>query len=188
MKQEYRNSIRSKKLIKETFLKLAAKKDIDKITIKEITDACDLSRNTFYLHYQDVYAVLEESQQETIEHLKEVLDSSKAKNELNEPLPFLEEIAKTIKENRNDYAILMNVKGADEFILKIKKIFMDYVIDSPDVHKFSDPNGFLIFLEILASGTMSLFQICLQEDTDITIDDVVRETNKVYLNGINLYK
>lgn len=188
MKQEYRNAVRSKRLIKETFLKLASKKDIDKITIKEITDACDLSRNTFYLHYQDIYAVLEESQKETIQYLNEVLDNSERKHALNAPLPFLEEVAKTIEDNKRDYAILMNVKGADAFILKIKKIFMNHVIDGTDVYKLSDPNGFLIFLEILSSGTINLFQICLQEKTDITIEDVVKETNRIYMNGINLYK
>lgn len=188
MKQTYRNSVRSKRLIKETFLNLAQKKDIDKITIKEITDTCDLSRNTFYLHYADIYAVLEESQQETIQHLNEVLDNCESKHVLNAPLPFLEEIAKTIKENKNEYAILMNIKGADAFIVKIKKIFLNHVIDGSDVYKLLDPNGFLIFLEILTSGTINLFQVCLKGNADITIDDVVNETNRIYLNGIKLYK
>lgn len=188
MKQEYRNSLRSKRLIRETFLKLAAKKDIDKITIKEITDACDLSRNTFYLHYQDIYAVLEELQKETIDHLEEALNNSERRHALNTPLPFLEEVAKTIKENKKDYTILLKVKGSDRFIEKIKKIFMNHVIDGSDVYKLSDSNGFLIFLEILTSGAIDLFQVCLKEKVDVTIDDVVKETNRIYLNGIKLYK
>ena len=33
---------------------------LDKITVKDIVDDCDISRNTFYYNYQDIYAVIEE--------------------------------------------------------------------------------------------------------------------------------
>ena len=36
------------------------KMPIEKITVKSITDACQIHRATFYIHYQDVYAVLEQ--------------------------------------------------------------------------------------------------------------------------------
>lgn len=39
--------------------RLAAKKPIDKITIKEITDGCDVIRPTFYNHFQDKYDLIE---------------------------------------------------------------------------------------------------------------------------------
>lgn len=35
--------------------KLIKKKPIDKISIREITDACDYPRSTFYYHYDDIY-------------------------------------------------------------------------------------------------------------------------------------
>ncbi len=41
------------------FAELAAEKTIDKITVKDITDRCQVSRNTFYYHFKDVYDVLE---------------------------------------------------------------------------------------------------------------------------------
>ena len=33
---------------------------LDKITVKDIVDDCDISRNTFYYNYQDIYAVIEQ--------------------------------------------------------------------------------------------------------------------------------
>lgn len=50
----------TKQAILLAFLELAAEKPVDKITVKEIADYCQISRNTFYYHYQDVYQVLEE--------------------------------------------------------------------------------------------------------------------------------
>lgn len=39
--------------------RLAARKPIEKITIKEITDGCDVIRPTFYNHFQDKYDLIE---------------------------------------------------------------------------------------------------------------------------------
>lgn len=45
----------TQQIIKEAFLTLLNKKSIDKITVKEIVDFCDINRNTFYYHYADIY-------------------------------------------------------------------------------------------------------------------------------------
>lgn len=50
----------TKKAIIESFLHIAAKKPLDKITVRDIVDDCGVNRNTFYYYFQDIYAVLEE--------------------------------------------------------------------------------------------------------------------------------
>ena len=50
----------TKKAIMEAFLRLVGKKSLDKITVRDIVDECGINRNTFYYHFQDMYAVLEE--------------------------------------------------------------------------------------------------------------------------------
>lgn len=50
----------TKKAIVESFLRLAGKKPLDKITVRDIVDDCGINRNTFYYYFQDIYAVLEE--------------------------------------------------------------------------------------------------------------------------------
>lgn len=52
-------------LMNQALLLLLEKKDIEFITITEITKKAGVSRSTFYLHYEDVYELLEE----TIENL-----------------------------------------------------------------------------------------------------------------------
>ena len=50
----------TKKAIVESFLRLACKKPLDKITVRDIVDDCGINRNTFYYYFQDIYAVLED--------------------------------------------------------------------------------------------------------------------------------
>ncbi|KRK39525.1 TetR-like C-terminal domain-containing protein [Levilactobacillus parabrevis] len=48
---------------------------VDKITIKSIVDACDLTRQTFYNHFSDIYELVEWTAKEaTAESLKNVAD------------------------------------------------------------------------------------------------------------------
>ena len=48
----------TEKAIVETLNELLRKQTIDKITVKDLTEACGISRNTFYYHYHDIYEVL----------------------------------------------------------------------------------------------------------------------------------
>lgn len=42
-----------------SLLKLLQEKSIDKITVKDICEMCEINRNTFYYYYSDIYSVLE---------------------------------------------------------------------------------------------------------------------------------
>ena len=44
--------------IKSKFMELLSEKNFDKITVKELVDACGISRNTFYYHYHDIFEVM----------------------------------------------------------------------------------------------------------------------------------
>lgn len=55
--------------ILKVFGDLAASRPVDKITVKDITDQCGISRNTFYYHYQDIYQVLKAYVQYSAEHV-----------------------------------------------------------------------------------------------------------------------
>ena len=47
----------TKKLITECAMRLAEKKPINKITVREIVEECEITRNTFYYHFHDIYDV-----------------------------------------------------------------------------------------------------------------------------------
>ena len=39
-------------------MELLAERPLDKVTVKDITDRCGVTRNTFYYHFQDIYDLL----------------------------------------------------------------------------------------------------------------------------------
>lgn len=64
----------TKMAIVKAFEELARVKNVDRITVKEITDKCQISRNTFYYHFKDIYDVLEEMLNQRVEQMIETLE------------------------------------------------------------------------------------------------------------------
>ena len=73
-KQEMRNTEKKADLrirktetdIKNAFIELRAKKPLEKITVKELCDLALINKSTFYTHYEDIYALSETMEQETV--------------------------------------------------------------------------------------------------------------------------
>ncbi len=62
------SSRRTRNLIRKTFAEmLSEKKEIDKITVSELVARADIHRGTFYAHYDDIYAVAEDFENELID-------------------------------------------------------------------------------------------------------------------------
>lgn len=49
----------TKKALAASLKELLTKTTLDKITVKDITDLCEVNRQTFYYHFQDIYDLLE---------------------------------------------------------------------------------------------------------------------------------
>lgn len=50
----------TKMAIKSTFIKLLNEKPLNQITVKDIVETCGVNRNSFYYHFQDIPALVEE--------------------------------------------------------------------------------------------------------------------------------
>ena len=48
-----------KHIIASAFVDMTREKGIDKITVKSLIDACNISRQTFYYHFQNIMEVIE---------------------------------------------------------------------------------------------------------------------------------
>lgn len=185
--KEYRNSIRSKKLIRAAMIELLAEKDISKITVVDIIRRADLSRNTFYAHYQDVFAVLEELEEEFLSGMNQYLDEAIQNREFSEPLPLLRKFQRFVKDNAETNRLLLANQNAAAFCEKIKRVFIAKVMDNLSTTNIKDREGFLIFLECVTGGFVSLYQKSLKNETTLTLDDITTQINQIYTWGLKKY-
>ena len=62
--------------LKTSLIMLLSEKDIDEISVVELTDHALINRKTFYLHYTEVPSVLKEIEDDLVEEIKEKLKLS----------------------------------------------------------------------------------------------------------------
>ena len=102
---EDRRVRRTKKLLKQGLSELMKEKDFKDISVKDITDRMDLNRGTFYLHYNDIYDLLEKIEDDVIHDFQTVIDKYKSMYNFAEIIPVSalkgknkEELLKCIKK------------------------------------------------------------------------------------------
>ena len=57
---------RTKTLLQTTLVELMLEKEVSQISVKELTQRADVNRSTFYLHYLDIYDMLEQMEDEFV--------------------------------------------------------------------------------------------------------------------------
>lgn len=110
------SSKKTRKLIKKIFAEmLSEKKDLGKISVSELCRRADISRGTFYLHYDDIYGVAEEYENELINTF---FDSVRLVNSHN-IMQFIDQIFEYIRQNNENYRLLCK---SNDFIFALKKL------------------------------------------------------------------
>jgi len=123
-----RRVLKTEKAIRETFLTLLKEKELNQITVSEISKLTDVGRGTFYLHYRDVYDLYDHIETELYQDLEEIFYSVYPSNEPQNLMSLTEGITKFIYENRDVFLILIRLEGSAKTISKLKSFFSKIIL------------------------------------------------------------
>jgi AcrR family transcriptional regulator len=187
-KAEYRSAVRSRKLIRQAYLELIREKDIDKITIKEIVTKADINRGTFYAHYSSVGAVSEQIGNEIVAALFEFLDDFKDTRMIENPLPFLMNIARFLEKDLEFYRLLINSQRSAMFFNKLKTLFMEKIMnDEKKLAAIKNKEQFMVCANLYASGFAGLYQDWFNNKIKMSLDDLTVNFSAIIKNGFKPY-
>ena len=126
----------TEKAIVETLNELLEKQTIDKITVKELTEACGISRNTFYYHFHDIYEVLTRNFIERTDAMLKAHEEDESwENLFNDVLGFLYENKKAI----NHIYWSVDRETIDRFLDKVVYNYTRSVVEEESGHgRYSD--------------------------------------------------
>ena len=107
--------LKTRKLIRDAFLKLIEEKGFEDITINDISDNAMINRSTFYLHYTDKYDLLDKTVDDVITKLMNLVEpEAHVQGENLELVKFkqnIQEILKTVEEDGNFYKAILGEHG-----------------------------------------------------------------------------
>ncbi len=172
MKKEYRNSTRTKKMIRAAFVDLIQEKRvISNISVSELAERADIAKSTFYNHYDDLYAVADEILKELIKSLSLIIDAMDADKTADYHI-YIRSIFAFLKENKELYSKVTGSPDTIFFIDRIKHIVTSRVfsnINSP----FLSQNKTERYVQIrfLANACVDTMVDYFRGDIDMPFDD-----------------
>lgn len=109
---------RTKKLLRKGVAELGKTKSINKITVKELTDLVEINRGTFYLHYKDVYDLVDSIEDELCEEFNQKVFAITPDDILQRPVDVLETFFEYFRVNKDIFAVLTGENGDAKFVYR----------------------------------------------------------------------
>ena len=124
-KQERRYR-RTEALILNGLTTLLQQKSIKEITVRELADLVDINRSTFYLHYTDIFDLLEQTEQRLRNQFKEAVeDEWEGQYDAGHFYRFLEKAFTILAENAPLCSALIGPNGDIAFLRILEAQFRE---------------------------------------------------------------
>ena len=179
---------RTKNLLKSGLFDLMEQKSINEITIKELTERVDINRGTFYLHYKDIFELLEDIELKLMEELKEVCQKIPSEQVTKDsPFPFLTDIFVFLGKHAKEATILLGPHGDPAFVVQVKEMLKARCInDWMSLYKNADPIYYEYFYSFIVEGCIGLFKTWLATGQQQTPKQMGRIALEMISGGIHL--
>lgn len=157
---EDRRSLKTKRAIRNAFLELLKHKNINRISIVEISKLADLGRGTFYLHYKDVYELMEQLEQELIEDLSRLYDDSQPCDNSMNMLKLAETITQYMELNRETFLVVARTENGGRTLEEIKDFFIRKILSDYDKIVTDIDRGEAVFI---VSGVFGILESWIRD-------------------------
>ena len=186
VKNANHSSQKTRNIIKKTFAEmLSEKKELAKISVSELVRRADINRGTFYSHYDDIYAVAEDYENELISLFfsnAELIASTNTDK-------FIDLMFEYIKRNDKIYRMLCKSNDFVMIMQKFMRLAANKIIEiinaSPEIVERE-----FITLEVnsFIEGFMFEYVKCCRDASENTIDDLYDFSKYWYVNFIERRK
>lgn len=182
--QNINNSSRkTRRLIKKVFAEmLSEKKELGKISVSELCKRADISRGSFYSHYDDIYGVAEDYENELIDTF---FDNAKLL-ESQDVMQFIDSILEFTRQNNENYRLLCK---SNDFLFAGKKLV---AIASGKLlelchndSRIKDRTYIELDLQIFLEGLLCEYVRYCRGYSDTSLDDLCEYTKRWTTNFIS---
>ena len=173
-KAEYRNAARSRRLICDALMELLDEKPLDKITVTDIANRADISRGTFYLHYDSVGEVISELQDAFIEQMDAYFVSLDIPFSVDNIAVLTIECLKYIYMQNNGKYLALIYHQQVSFADKISQNLQKQILESRDIPQDEEvQKKILVRAGLLIHGMIGIFRAMSNKSLDISIEHLI---------------
>lgn len=185
-KRTDRRVLRTKRLLTEGLMTLLMQKDIKDISVRELADYADINRCTFYLHYKDIYDMIEKIEDELFLELNEILDLSGDTGSSPDPSPVLNNIFEFLYQNQTSIAAFLGPHGDRAFLNKIKELFKERMFSVWEEHSYQAEN-FEYYNSFIISGCIGMVEFWVQNNFQKSPEEMAQLSTSMILKGMEIF-
>lgn len=169
--------------------KLMGEKSVKDITVRELSDLVDINRSTFYLHYKDIFDMVEQIENEMFERFNEVFLKHQSKKLNGKPLPMLIDVFHFVAENSEMALVLLSKNGDNAFTARLKSIVKNKCLnDWMELFNTGKTEYYEMFYSYIVSGCIGLIQYWLENGMKESSNQMATVAQEMILNGIKILK
>lgn len=174
---------RTQKAIKESFFFLVEEKGFEHISVKDITDRAMISRNTFYLHYEDKNDLLNKVCDELMRTLffrtgKQIRRVQTREFTIESVATIIQKGVMTVIEDKEAYLTLFN--SAEEILTTKIQNLMSFILNMIQ-ENVKEING--CSAEYIISGMAGIVKYYVHHDVENLTEETMNFTI-LHLSGI----
>ena len=178
---------KTRRQLRECLITLLKEKKVQDITVRELTDMADLNRGTFYLHYKDVFDLLEKTEAELQEDFNQLVCKHDAVDLKQRPSVIFNEIYSLVYDNADLIEILLGENGDLNFVNRLKQLIREKCLkDWMEVFRSGNAAAFDAFFSFIVSGCIGLVQYWLQTGLKETPEQMAKLTEHIITKGIGV--
>jgi len=124
--KDNRSTRRTRSAIREALTEMLAVKPVGKITVQELIDKANICRTTFYAHYEDIYNLLSEVENDILSEIREGLEGlDQAPIRVEEQYPAIEAVVEVYARHENLIRLLNGPNGDPGFDARLQDTIYD---------------------------------------------------------------
>ncbi|MBQ3262190.1 MAG: hypothetical protein IJH52_03375 [Oscillospiraceae bacterium] len=124
--KDNRSTRRTRSAIREALTEMLAVKPIGKITVQELIDRANICRTTFYAHYEDIYDLLGEVEDDILAEIRAGLEGlDQAPIRVDEQYPAIEAVVEVYARHENLIRLLNGPNGDPGFDARLQDTIYD---------------------------------------------------------------
>lgn len=186
-KIEDRRVRKTKRLLKESFIELMSEKQIKDITVKDLTERADLNRGTFYLHYLDIYDLLNQMEDEVIENVSMMIQQFNFQNSSKSTYLLLEQLFEYIYENKHILKTFLQSSFKGQFFNKVQSLIKTTGLETlKNIYQESDPIQYTLFLSFVSSGIIGVTEQWISDGMTLTPKEMALLIDNIINHGATI--
>ncbi|MBQ8028494.1 MAG: TetR/AcrR family transcriptional regulator [Clostridia bacterium] len=173
--KEYSCVKKTKKAFELSLVSLAKDYPLNKISVKQICEKAELSRNAFYFHYSDINALIQDIEDTMIEHIVSKFDEFRSVDFADTVLEIIKFLTDYLCENRDTTLMLIDSSYSTSFTKRINKAFSDFYFEYFKLYHKTDFRGtYDFFYEFVSCGYCGMLVQWLHDPGEISKRHFVR--------------